>query len=143
MGGAFAQDFGCNHAEIFAAIAPVAAPVSWMFPCEPSQPMPVFTVHARTDWLVAYKGSPLFLSAPQTFDLWTTADGCVDEAEVVLQQGGSICWLHDNCNGGVQAKFCSIDSQNLFLGGHLPYLNNDGLNISEMIWQFFDQYERH
>jgi len=139
-GGAFSHELGCKYSDRIAAIAPLAAPVTQFLKCEPENAIPVFTVHAPTDVVVPYKGTPVTLGAVETFDFWAEKNGCVGEPETVLQQGKTTCWEYNNCHDGVTVKFCRLNASGLFLGGHLPYQNNDGVKVSASIWEFFSRY---
>jgi polyhydroxybutyrate depolymerase len=78
--GAFmSYALGCEHAEVFAAIAPVAGKVGFAT-CNPSRPVPVMAFHGTADPLVSYYTGSLSgenLSVPGTVQEWAVRDGCL------------------------------------------------------------------
>lgn len=148
MGAAMTQIMGCEASEVFAAIAPV----SFQLPvapkdCKPAATMPVIYFHSPDDWLVPWLGALVFtsvpgLSAPDSFAAWGAIDGCTDTPKTYYSKGNSSCSSYEACRDGASVAFCSINGHNQILGGHLAYLNDDYVPISEMIWQFFTRYRR-
>lgn len=77
-GGMMTHRLGCEYADVFAAIAPVAGKVG-LADCNPSRPMPVMHFHGTVDPLVAYDNGFLSgenLSVPDTLQKWAARDGC-------------------------------------------------------------------
>jgi polyhydroxybutyrate depolymerase len=69
---------GCERADVFAAIAPVAGKVG-ISGCNPSRPVPLMAFHGTADPLVGYYTGDLSadnLSVPDTVKKWAMEDGC-------------------------------------------------------------------
>jgi polyhydroxybutyrate depolymerase len=121
--GAFmAQRLGCQRADMFAAIAPIAGSLGVAVPCAPSRPVSVFEVHGTADATVPFNGGTMLgrggysdiVAPPAMAQRWRdidrcpppaedatgavhrfTAAGCADRTEVVFVQvdGGGHTWL--------------------------------------------------
>src|SRR5258706_10847605 len=76
-GGAVSQRLACEAADLFAAAAPMAFPISISPPssCVPSRPIPVLTFMGLTDTIVPYNGGS-FPSAATTFTHWRNTNQC-------------------------------------------------------------------
>lgn len=140
-GGAMTQRLACEAADVFAAAAPMAFPIS-LYPitsCQPSRPISVLTTQAPTDELVPYDGGNLFPSAAASFAQWRANDVCGDaplEQEIVV--GESHCDYDTSCAEGTEVGLCTVASTGLF-GGHIVYLNEDFV-LSEVAWDFFSRH---
>jgi len=147
-GGAMAQVVACEASNIFAAVSTVA----FQFPMDPQDcglelAIPMISFHAPTDILVRFDGSSQGLpngglSASESYDAWSEINGCVDDSVEFFSKGKSSCERRSSCSGGVEVAFCTIDGTGQFLGGHLTYINNDGINLGEKIWDLFSRYQR-
>lgn len=141
-GGAMTQRLACEAADLFAAAAPVAFPIS-IVPttnCVPSRPIPVLTFMGLTDSLVAYNGGS-FPSAATTFAHWRATDGCgLAPAETHTVSGASYCDMDLSCRGNVHVGLCSITSTSgAPYAGHILYINDD-FNVAQLAWDFMSQY---
>jgi polyhydroxybutyrate depolymerase len=85
---------GCEHAGVFAAIAPVAGKVG-IPNCMPSRSVPVMAFHGTADPLVAYYTGALSgenLDVPDTVERWAVRDGCTganDPVGIAMGDGGA------------------------------------------------------
>ena len=119
--GAFmATRLGCQRADVFAAIAPVAGTLASGYPCAPSQPVSVLQTHGNADPVVPFNGGPMVgrggssdvVAAPAMAQRWRTVDGCPPP---VTQQGpGVLRYTSAGCAGGTEVTFVQIDG-----GGHV------------------------
>jgi polyhydroxybutyrate depolymerase len=132
-GGYMSHRIGCELADRFAAIGPVAGGIA-VQPCSPSRPMPVFAIHGNADPLVQYS------FGQSSADAWATGNGCTTTT-TTYQQGVATCVTRGGCTAGADVVFCTIDQ-----GGHqwpggetLPLLGNNttDLNATDAIWTFF------
>src|SRR5262249_3736281 len=111
-GGAMSQRLACDAADLFAASAPMAFPVTYIPATrwQPARSIPVPTFMGLTHILVRYNGP--FGSALGTFDYWRDMDGCgTGDPEVRDERGKSFCEYHTACANGVQVGLCSITAR--------------------------------
>jgi polyhydroxybutyrate depolymerase len=122
-GGFLSHRLGCEMADVFAAIAPVAG-VMGIPSCKPSRPVPVIEFHGTSDPLVPYNGGNpvLNLGIQGTFNFdavghtvqgWRDRDGCTETQETIYQKGDATCVRWPECQGQSEVVFCTIDG-----GGH-------------------------
>jgi len=142
-GGAMSHRLACEAADLFAAAAPVAFPISISPPssCVPSRPIPVLTFMGLTDALVPYGGGT-FPSAATTFSHWRSTNLCGTDPvpEVHDVSGASYCDIDLSCTAGVQVGLCSITSTSAApYAGHILYVNPD-FNVSVLAWNFLAQF---
>ena len=143
-GGAMSQRLACEAADLFAAAAPLAFPISLSPPssCQPSRHIPVLTTMGLTDMLVAYNGGA-WPSAAATFAHWRNTNACGGEpAEIHNVSGNSYCDYDTSCADGVQVGLCSVTAQAFpgqFFDGHILYLNPD-YNLAVLAWDFMSQF---
>lgn len=143
-GGAMTHRLACEAADLFAAAAPLAFPISSDPPssCVPSRPIPVLTFMGLTDVLVPYNGG-MFPSAQVTIDHWRSADSCGSEPfEVHTASGASYCDYDTSCSPGVQVGLCSITANSFggqYFDGHILYLNPD-YDLELVAWDFLSQF---
>ncbi|MGZ3438986.1 MAG: extracellular catalytic domain type 1 short-chain-length polyhydroxyalkanoate depolymerase [Polyangia bacterium] len=144
-GGFLSHRIGCELADRFGAIAPVAGVVG-VATCTPSRPMPVIHFHGTADTLVPYDGSTSngFGSVPDTFAGWGTRDACTDTPSVTFMMGDVTCNSYLHCGGGAQVTLCTVQN-----GGHtwpgglpVPSLGYTTTNISatDAMWSFFQAH---
>jgi len=145
-GGGMTHRLACEAADLFAAAAPLAFPISLSPPssCQPSRPIPVLTFMGLTDALVLYDGSAWRPGALATFAHWrdTNACGSTGAPEIHTVSGNSYCDYDTSCADGVQVGLCSITAQAFpgqLIDGHILYLNPD-YNLSVLAWDFLSQF---
>lgn len=144
-GGAMSHRLACEAADIFAAAAPLAFPISLSPPssCQPSRRIPVLTFMGLTDMLVLYNGGG-WPGALATFAHWRDTNACDSSGapEIHTAQGNSYCDYDTSCADGVKVGLCSITAQAFpgqFYDGHILYLNPD-YNLSVLAWDFMSQF---
>ena len=152
-GGFLSHRLGCEVADRFAAIAPVAG-VMGIDPmdCKPPRPVPVIEFHGTKDPLVPYDGgNPVlnigvagtldFPSVADTVQTWRTIDGCAGASTTIYQNGDATCVSWAPCSQGSDVVLCTIDG-----GGHtwpggvpIPFLGYTSSDISatETMVSFF------
>ena len=143
-GGFLSHRIGCELADRFAAIAPVAGVLG--IPdadCHPSRPVPVIEFHGTSDPLVPWDGSTTlgFPSVTSTFTGWADRDGCTGAPAQTYQHGDATCSTYSQCAGGAEVTLCTIQG-----GGHtwpggtpVPTLGATSTDISASaaMWTFF------
>jgi polyhydroxybutyrate depolymerase len=119
--GAFmATRLGCQRADLFAAIVPVAGTLGTAFPCAPSRPVSVLEMHGTADPVVPFNGGTMLgrggysdiVAAPAMTQRWRELDGCPGApAEDV--QGAVHRFTAAGCADGSEVLFVQVDG-----GGH-------------------------
>ena len=143
-GGAMSHRLACDAADLFAAAAPMAFPLSYRPAprCQPSRAIPVLTVMGLTDNLVEYDDG-FFGSAAATFAYWREVNGCGGGAPDVLdERGRGRCEYDTTCEQGVQVGLCSVTARafpGTAIDGHVLYLNPDFV-LAETAWAFLSQF---
>lgn len=119
--GAFmANRLACSRADVFSAVAPIAGTLGSAFPCSPSQPVSVLSVHGTADNVVPFTGGPMvgrggasdIVAAPAMAQRWRELSGC--SAPVEDSPAPSIHrFTSVGCADGTEVSFVQIDG-----GGH-------------------------
>jgi polyhydroxybutyrate depolymerase len=138
-GGYMSHRLGCEAADVFAAVAPVAGGMG-IATCSPSRPVPVVAYHGTEDPLVSYDmGRSAVLG-------WVSRNGCSADP-VRTDHGDSFCETWGGCDGGVEVVLCTLDPMgHCWPGGSdvlcLPALGayNDDIDANEHMWTFFEGY---
>jgi len=127
-GGFMTHRMACVAADIFAAAAPVSAPLNTSTAtCRPSRPITVVAFHGLNDGIVAYNGGA-FQSAQNSLTTWASIDGCVGGRTVLELPGPARCETFETCNGAAEAGLCSLNST------HIAYNTQTDLNIADYVW---------
>jgi polyhydroxybutyrate depolymerase len=114
-GGFMATRLGCQRADVFAAIAPMAGTLGSGYPCAPSQPVSVLEAHGNADPVVPFNGGPMVgrggpsdvVAAPAMAQRWRDVDACPPP---VTQPGpGVLRYTSTGCAGGTEVSFVQID----------------------------------
>jgi polyhydroxybutyrate depolymerase len=136
-GGALSHRIACEAADLFAAVAPVAYPLDFepFTPCQPSRPIPVMHLHGDDDLIVPYDGSGIGPPTPDSFAYWADTNGCSGDPVPTYENDDSLCETHQDCAAGVEVTLCTVD------GGHVLYVNNDAVPITDLAWGFLSRFE--
>jgi polyhydroxybutyrate depolymerase len=133
-GGLMSYFIGCEAADLFAAIAPVAgllgaAPSS----CNPTRPVPLWQIHGTIDELVSFDG------ARDSAVFWALANGCTTQTRVSYQNGVVTCEVW-GCPEGAEVEFCTADGVNHCWPGQ-PFCitppSTEDIDSTATIWAFF------
>jgi len=163
-GGFMSFQLGCEAADVFAAVAPVAATLSEdLGPhCRPSKPVSVAILNGTDDPIVPWAGGQVHAlgskrgavwSAEKTLDTWAALDGCREKSDdqvidKVPDDGTSVV-LHvrSQCRAGNEVRLYEIRG-----GGHTwprgeKYLTerlvgkvSQELEGAEEIWRFLSAH---
>jgi polyhydroxybutyrate depolymerase len=137
--GAFmANRLACARADVFSAVAPVAGTLGSAFPCNPSQPVSVLSVHGTADNVVPFNGGPMvgrggasdIVAAPALAQRWRELDGCPAPVED-SPAAGILRFTAAGCADGTEVSLVQIDG-----GGHT------WLAASDASAQFFATHGR-
>jgi len=143
-GGAMSQWLACNAADLFAATAPMAFPISvpTLSECRPVRSIPVMMVMGLTDVLVEYENGS-FGDAVESFEYWRDVDGCAgDVPDLRHTSNQGYCESYTQCANGTEAKLCSIvagPTGGSGVDGHILYLNDD-YELAEEAWAFLSRF---
>jgi polyhydroxybutyrate depolymerase len=115
--GAFmANRLACARADVFSAVAPVAGTLGSAFPCSPSQPVSVLSIHGTADNVVPFNGGPMvgrggasdIVAAPALAQRWRELDRC--PAPVADSPAPSVHrFTSIGCADGTEVSFVQID----------------------------------
>jgi polyhydroxybutyrate depolymerase len=163
MGGFMTERMACEHADLFAAIAVIAAtaPKKYRQTCRPSRPMPALVMHGTADPISSWYGVVLpgaeLLSVTETAQFFADLAGCMASSENVLSDPG----LKENSTVTIRRWSVCRDNSAVALyrikgGGHLPPSLDPGrgetlvamllgershaIDAAEEIWNFFRQF---
>jgi polyhydroxybutyrate depolymerase len=144
--GAFmSYALGCEHAETFAAIAPVAGKVG-VTNCNPSRSVPLMAFHGTADPLVAYDAGTLSAdnqTVPETVATWASHDGCTEGPKQTYQKGTVTCQEWSGCDGGAMVTLCSAAGEGHCWPGQTvcPYgASTTDINATTEIGDFFSKF---
>jgi len=147
-GGLMSHRLACEAADVFAAAAPVAAPLGLdpVTSCQPSRPIPLLQFSGLTDQVVPYAGGPtsvfpnvIVIPALDSYAYWAGVDGCSAGGAFLDLGNGASLRTASPCTDGVEVQLYSING-NLFMN-HVLYGNSDGIDVSQRIWDFFSRFE--
>ena len=152
-GSAMAQRLACEAADMFAATAGVAAPITTnpTLQCSATRPVPVQNFAGIDDQIVPYAGGAISVypsavvpPAVDNFLLWRTIGGCSGATPDVVESfpSGGSCQTYTSCQAGVKIGLCSLYGTGGSLGHFLGtgYPNDDGVPVPQRIWDFLSQF---
>jgi polyhydroxybutyrate depolymerase len=147
-GGRMSSRIGCDLAEVFAAIAPVAG-VQFLDNCSPARAIPVLIFHGKKDAVNSYVHnvvSPPYWKHGVEYSVnkWVENNGCDREpdSDRISDVVTKLSW--SGCNSNADVVFYRIDN-----GGHTwpgsPVIlttswsgkTNTDIVASDLIWAFF------
>lgn len=143
-GGYMSHRLGCERADRFAAVAPVASVLGIpAADCKPSRPMPIVAFNGTADTLVAYDGSAYAPSAPETFAGWAARDGCTGTPQKTFENGAARCESHTACKDGVEVTLCTIEGMGHCWPGQsiCPFgQSTTELSANDRMWELFQKF---
>lgn len=141
-GGRMSYRLGCEAADVFAAIAPVAGTKS--FPdlnnspgCQPARPLSLIDFMGSADSRIA--------AQPGQVAEWVAFNGCSDAApSEVYRNGNHYCEAYSDCDDGTSVTFCVVDGGGHCWPGSYPCplgstSRADELSANELMWQLFER----
>jgi polyhydroxybutyrate depolymerase len=151
-GAILSHRLGCEAADVFAAIAPVAGTLNFA-PCAPSRPVSVIEFHGTADRHILYEGGngpdalvdTDFASVRESVDFWVETDGCAADPQTARAEGVR----HDTwtgCRVGSSVELYTIEGGgHAWPGGAAGRRRADSpgdLQASQLIWEFFAAHPR-
>jgi polyhydroxybutyrate depolymerase len=138
-GGYLSHRLGCELADRFAAIGPVAGLLLFSG-CAPVRPVPVMMVNGTADSLSQYQ------FVDEAIDFWRAHNQCTTMT-TTYATGDATCVTHGGCAEGADVVLCTIAD-----GGHqwpgstetFPFLGkkSDDLATTSALWGFFSTHTR-
>src|SRR5246127_3864830 len=161
-GGFMTNRLGCDRADVFAAVAPVAGTLGAGVGCNPALPLSVLEAHGTADPLVPFNGGDVrgrggvshSILANAMVGKWRSADGCQGDpsAQVLPNVGdGTVVHRFDStaCAASTEVVFYQIDNGGHTWPGGKQYLpkpvvgaTSRAFDASELIAQFFLTHRR-
>lgn len=161
MGGFMAARMACEHSELFAAVAMMAAtvPEQYRKSCKPRRPFPALMIHGTFDPIIPFYGVPMggvgIMSANDTAKFFADLAGCMaaseDKRPSLDRSGTVVVRRWSLCRNNASVLLYGIPG-----AGHLPPSTKEGrgdtlvawllaershaIDAAQEIWNFFDQY---
>lgn len=151
-GGGMSYLLSCALSDRFAAVGSVSG--AYMLPdeaCQPERVLPMITFHGTADPIVPFEGGPSdmfdvpFVVVPDWMDKRAAKMGCSDAVvDSVLE--GVTRKTYSVCRDDAELVFYTMDGVgHVWPGGRgLPTVltgpNTDIINVTEMMWTFFEKY---
>jgi polyhydroxybutyrate depolymerase len=165
MGGFMTERMACEQAELFAAIAVIAAtvPKKYRQTCKPGRAIPALIMHGTADPISSWYGVVVpgaeLLSVNESAQFYADLAGCMASSENALPNSGSAResavtvrrW--SICRGSAAVMLYRVQG-----GGHLPPSFDPGrgetlvamllgershaIDAAEEIWKFFRQFRQ-
>lgn len=147
-GARMSSRIGCDLADTFAAIAPVAG-VQFLDDCSPSRAVPVITFHGKKDLVNHYthrsNSRPYWIHGVEdSVDKWVKANGCnpTPQSTKISKVVTKLNWIE--CRDGADVVFYQIEdgghtwpgSPVTLTAGWAGKTNKDIVAI-DLIWEFF------
>jgi len=146
-GARMSYRIGCEAADLFAAIAPVAGVLSLAADdCQPSRPVPAIHFHGTADFVAPYDRAGGFstMSVPDMFALWAEKTECSGAPVVTFEKDDVRCESYESCARGAEIMLCTIEgaghcwpgNPTCSLGG-----STETINASEAMLDFMLRFE--
>jgi len=142
-GGFMSFLLACQLSDKIAAVASVTGSMTTetLEECSPIREVPVLQIHGTNDAIVPYDGGQTFGPIEEVLDYWVVNNQCLPDP--IINDLGDV----DNSNGitvqeiiynggfnGTKVKHYKV------YGGTHTWFQNDDINSSELIWEFFSNY---
>lgn len=148
-GAMMAYRLACEIPEKITAIAAVAGTLMTAQPCNPSRAVPVLHIHSELDTKVPYAGGRgvfdyNFSSVDSTLSVWISVNHCQNQSPVITQNDQYTVYEWNTCDEVIQL-YTAKDGGHSWPGGLKPRAKADNpsqaFNATELIWNFFKQYQ--
>jgi polyhydroxybutyrate depolymerase len=141
-GGRMSYRLGCEAADMFAAIGPVAGTKS--FPdlnntagCMPSRPLSLIDFMGSADMRIE--------AQPGQIKEWVAFNGCTDaQPAETYRMGAHYCMAYTQCSAGTSVTYCVIDGGGHCWPGSSPCplgatSRADELSANALMWELFQR----
>lgn len=144
-GGRMTYRLGCEMADVFAGLAPVAGTKS--FPdlrnspgCMPAKPISLIDFMGSADSRVE--------AQPGQIKEWIAFNGCTDTTPMETHRMGQhVCSTYSQCKEGTSVTFCVVDGGGHCWPGSYPCplgatSRANELSANELMWEVFERSKR-
>jgi polyhydroxybutyrate depolymerase len=148
-GGGMADRLGCEAADLFSAIAPVAGMYLGKLPCRPSRPIPVVAFHGVADEILPYRGGnvsgdpgqPAVIPVARWAAAWARRNGCGAQPVAKARIGKVQPLFWPGCSAAVRL-YRIEDGQHAWPGAPVVDGQNASQDVSatDLIWRFFAEH---
>jgi polyhydroxybutyrate depolymerase len=159
-GGMMTYRLGAELSDIIAAIAPVAGTIGgkesedasiYKIP-EPTNPVSVIALHGKLDESVPYEGGHgnntrnerIDLSVNESISFWIQNNQCNNIPIRNISESGNIVidYYIEGINGTEVALITIINGGHSWPGSNKDEIDNNEINGSEIIWEFFENHPK-
>lgn len=146
-GGTMTYRLGCDMANTFAAIAPVAGGhVAHPF-CKPERPVSVLVIHGTDDQVIPYYGNDTDSPPVHTWlEAWASHDDCDPTPSTDQPYPGVTSETWSDCAEGTMVVLYSLEGGGHTWPGALPGMTSGavfpGMDATDVIWTFFKAHPR-
>lgn len=143
-GGYLSHRLGCEAADVFAAIAPVAGVLGIpAAACQPSRAVPVLHFHGTADSVIPYLGGLLGPSAAAAIGGWAARNGCIGSPVGTFANGAAHCESYESCDDGAEVTLCTLEGEGHCWPGQVscPFgASSTDIDANAEMWTFFSQF---
>ena len=142
-GGGFAARVGCEMADTFAAVAPVAGGYSSLDDCPDGTRMSVLEIHGSADQIVPYQGRGPERDGDvrEYVSGWARRDGCDARPRITHPRRYVTRVVHRHCDVGFAVVHFRLEgTDHGWPGAPPPWPRHHpaGVLAREMVWRFFE-----
>lgn len=130
----------CEHADVFAAAAPVSGGYFPFQDCNATRPVPIIAFHGTDDSIIPYEGQgALLMPVHEWAEAWAGHNGC-DAKPVVIYETEEVLgesWI--NCTNSADViLFTIIGKGHSWPGSDMPVaITTREIDATDLIWNFF------
>jgi len=138
-GSFFSYALACYRSDLVAAVGSVSGTMmdGLIEDCDPSHPTAMINIHGTSDYVVPYSGGPGYSSVDEVMDYWMDANN-TDRTAITTSTGNMEQYLYSNGEGDIEIAHYRVNG-----GGHVWFTqDDDGINASELIWDFVSQFDK-
>lgn len=145
-GGGMTYRLACEATDVFAAFGGVAGAYSERLDCQPSRPAPFLFFHGTADPIVPYEGNMGLPNVPAFVEGYAALLGCADVTEPLPANGSVTGIQYNDCPGGAQVGFYTIDGGGHTWPGGIPFPGfitgetTQDISASETLWAFYQAH---
>ena len=138
-GGMMAYALACYRSDLVAAIGSISGVIlDTSGSCTPNRAVPVIKLHGTDDPVLPFNGDANWNSAQSAIDFWVTNNQTNTTPQISTYNTIERYYYGEGTNG------TSVDFYKIINGEHFWFnVNIDGQNTANLLWNFFDLYDRN